>query len=59
MKSPPTMHSGPLGAIVRVPGAGTGKLERGAEVGVRELWWLHGRGGSEELRIAAGAVAAK
>ena len=35
---------------VEVTSADEGKLERYAEMGVRELWRLHGRKGTEELR---------
>ena len=28
-----------------------GKIERYGDMGVRELWWLHGRRGTDELRV--------
>jgi len=36
---------------VEITNVDEGKIERYAELGVRELWWLHGRRGSRELRI--------
>ena len=36
---------------VEITNVDEGKVERYAELGVRELWWLHGRRGSRELRI--------
>ena len=36
---------------VEITNVDEGKVERYAELGVRELWWLHGRRGSRKLRI--------
>ena len=50
MNTTRTMHTGPLGSTVHVQRAGAGKVERYEEMGVRELWRLHGCKGSDELR---------
>ena len=57
-----TMHTGPLGSTIHVlradaatvtalTSADEGKIGRYAELGVRELWRLHGRKGSRDLRV--------
>ena len=44
-----TMHVGPLGSAIHVLRADAGKAERYGQIGVRELWRLHGRKGSREI----------